>query len=250
MNRYFLELAYKGHGFAGFQVQQNAPTIQWEVEKAFLTYFRRPVALTGSSRTDTGVHALQNYFHFDWESEIDPQCLYNLNAILPAGIVLRSIKKMAAEAHCRFDARSRVYRYYCYNRKDPFLDDRAYYYPYPLNEELLRQAAGELLLHTDFASFSKRGSQVKTTQCQLMRSEWVREGGCLVYEVEANRFLRGMVRGLVATMLRVGVGKLKMDEFRGVILAKDNRVADFAVPGHGLFLMEVNFGEGYWGARG
>ncbi len=246
MNRYFLEVSYKGKGYAGFQIQQNAPTIQYEVEKALATFFRQPISLTGSSRTDSGVHALQNYFHFDFEEVINPASIYNLNAILPGSIVIKTLVRVSESAHCRFDAISREYKYFIYQQKDPFLEETAYYYPYTLDIELLEKAAKVIMQYRNFASFSKRGTQVKTFDCTIQKSEWIRENGCQVYNVIANRFLRGMVRGLVATMLQVGRGKLTMDDFHRVIASEDTAEADFAVPGHGLFLVSVNYAPGYF----
>lgn len=246
MKRYFIELAYKGKGYAGFQVQQNAITIQSEVEKALQMYYRESIALTGSSRTDAGVHALQNFFHFDFAGEIKQKSIYNLNAILPAGIVIKSIIPVRNGAHCRFDATSREYRYYIYQQKDPFVDETAYYYPYTLDVDVLQEAAGMLMQYSNFESFSKRGTQVKTFECRIEKSEWLREEGLLVYNVIGNRFLRGMVRGLVATMLQVGRKKISLTRFREIIDARDNTVADFSVPGHGLFLVRVGFREGYF----
>jgi tRNA pseudouridine38-40 synthase len=247
MNRYFLELAYMGKGYAGFQIQENALTIQEEVEKALKIYYRESFDLTGSSRTDAGVHALQNYFHFDSALEMDPSSLYNLNAILPGSIVIKSIRKMKQEAHCRFDALSREYRYYVYASKNPFIAETAYYYPYKINVDALQQAAEEIKQHQDFESFSKRNTQVNNFQCSIKSSEWLLEKDCFVYRVVANRFLRGMVRGLVGTMLQVGRGKMNLEQFKGVIEARDASKADFAVPGQGLFLVSVNYPEEYFG---
>jgi hypothetical protein len=132
MPRTFLEVAYRGTHYSGFQIQDNAPSIQQEVEKALEVVFRRPFTLTGSSRTDSGVHALQNYFHFDYEGLIDKRILYNINAILPPDIVLKDIRSVVPDAHCRYDALSREYRYYIYRTKNPFLVDRAWFFPlYP-----------------------------------------------------------------------------------------------------------------------
>ena len=241
MIRYFLEVTYVGTGYAGFQIQENAHTIQAEVEQAFQVFFRRPVELTGSSRTDAGVHALQNYFHFDWPEPIDPECLYNLNALLPGGIALRRCIQVDTEAHCRFDALSRVYEYHVYFRKDPFLEGRAYYFPYPMQKERLSQAAAVLVNYQDFLAFSKRRTQVKTTICQIPQIEWLFEEQKWVYRVEANRFLRGMVRGLVGTMLQVGRGKMDLIEFQDIIESKDAQRADFSVPPEGLYLVKVDF---------
>ncbi|MFY7839715.1 MAG: tRNA pseudouridine(38-40) synthase TruA, partial [Lacibacter sp.] len=213
MPRYFLELSYKGEKYSGFQVQQNAVTIQSEVEKAFAVFFRKTVELTGSSRTDTGVHALQNYFHFDWQDEFPQQAIYNLNAILPADIVIKSVKEVASDAHCRFHATAREYKYFIYDAKNPFIDDRAWYFPYKLNIDHLNSCAQKILANKDFSAFSKRNTQVKTFQCSIIESEWLYEDGCLVYHVKANRFLRGMVRGLVGTMVRVSRGGMGMAVF-------------------------------------
>ena len=239
MARFFLEVAYRGTAYSGFQSQENANTIQQEVEQAFRTLQRNAVVLTGSSRTDAGVHALQNFFHFDFESPLHPQFVYKINAILPSDIVVRSVKQVADDAHCRFDASSRVYDYFIYRSKDPFLEDRAWYFPYTLNMEALQEAAALLMRYHDFTSFSKRNTQVKTFECSIMESSWRQQQDCLVYRVRANRFLRGMVRALVATMLQVGRGTLSLEDFRAVIDAKDCTRASFAAPAHGLFLVEV-----------
>jgi tRNA pseudouridine38-40 synthase len=239
MARFFLEVAYRGTAYSGFQSQENANTIQQEVEQAFRTLQRYAVVLTGSSRTDAGVHALQNFFHFDFESPLHPQFVYKINAILPSDIVVRSVQQVADDAHCRFDASSRVYDYFIYRSKDPFLEDRAWYFPYTLNMEALQEAAALLMRHHDFTSFSKRNTQVKTFECSIMESSWRQQQDCLVYRVRANRFLRGMVRALVATMLQVGRGTLSLEDFRAVIDAKDCTRASFAAPAHGLFLVEV-----------
>jgi tRNA pseudouridine38-40 synthase len=241
MLRYFLEVSYKGTNYSGFQSQKNANSIQEEVEKAFAILHKEKAVLTGSSRTDAGVHAFQNFFHFDFEKSLHPQLVYKINAILPEDIVVKSVMQVNPDAHCRFDAVSREYKYFVYRQKDPFLRDRAYYYPYKINIEKLQQAAAILTEYQDFTSFSKRNTQVKTFVCQIQRSEWVEENQCLVYNVKANRFLRGMVRALVATMLKVGRGTIDLEEFRSIVEAKDCTQASFAVPATGLFLIAVNY---------
>lgn len=241
MPRYFLEVAYKGTLYSGFQIQDNASSIQQEVEKALEVFYRQPIALTGSSRTDTGVHAMQNFFHFDYQGVIEDKVLYNMNSILPADIVVKSIRPVAPDAHCRYDALSREYRYYLYRQKNPFLADRAWFYPYTLDRDKLRAAAALIPEYQDFTSFSKRSTQVKTFLCTVQESAWKEEETGLVYHVKANRFLRGMVRGLVGTMLQVGRGKLSVEDFAEVIRRKDNQLADFSAPGHGLFLYQIYF---------
>ena len=244
--RYFLEVAYKGTNYSGFQSQKNANTIQDEIEKAFKILLKKEIELTGSSRTDAGVHAHQNYFHFDIESELSPKLLYNLNAILPEDIATNKLIRMKGDAHCRFDAISREYKYYIYKKKNPFLVDKAYYFPYRLDIDLMQNAASIIKEYSDFTSFSKKHTQVKSFECEIKESKWIIENDCLVYHVKANRFLRGMVRALTATMLKLGRAKINVDVFRKIIESKDCSLANFAVPAHGLFLVEVSFSNNYF----
>ena len=244
MPRFFMEVSYRGDRYSGFQVQKNANTIQAEVEKALKIFFKSSIELTGSSRTDAGVHAAQNFFHFDLDEGISVDWareVYRINAILPLDIVVRKVFSVPAMAHCRFDADYRWYEYTIYRNKDPFLADYAYYYPYSLHFDLLQEAAALLLHCQDFSSFSKRNTQVKSKECTLSESKWKMKGDQLVYSVKANRFLRGMVKGLVGTMLRVGRGKINLEEFRQIIESADPARVDFSVPGHGLILREVHF---------
>jgi tRNA pseudouridine38-40 synthase len=242
--RYFIEVAYKGTRFAGFQVQDTAHTVQAAIDHAISTLMRSAIVTTGSSRTDAGVHALQNFLHFDTELALHPQFIYKVNAILPGDIVLRHVYRVPDEAHSRFAALSRSYEYTLYLNKDPFLQDRGYFYPYRLDMGLLQEAADILMEYQDFMTFSKRNTQVKTYNCDIMSSTWAAGEDRIVYNVTANRFLRGMVRGLVGTMLRVGRGKLSMQGFRDAIESRNCVNADFAVPPQGLFLMKVAYPEG------
>lgn len=245
MSRYFIEVSYKGTNYAGFQIQQNANSIQAEIEKALKIFFKADFQLTCSSRTDAGVHALKNYFHFDSEvlpvNEMIDNIIYNLNAILPADIVLKKIYQVHSDAHCRFNAVAREYKYFIYKDKDPFLLERAYYYPYALDIDKLQQAASLLINYRDFTSFSKRNTQVKTFNCTISVSKWHQQEKQLIYCVKSNRFLRGMVRGLVGTMLRVGAGKITVDDFYKIIEMRDCSKANFSVPAQGLFLIDVQY---------
>lgn len=260
MPRYFIEVSYKGTAYSGFQVQKNANSIQSEIEKALFIYFKRPFSLTGASRTDTGVHALQNYFHFDTEDPLKKQkrdgiaadviqdfdkmgILYSLNSILPRDIVIKRVFPVLPNDHCRFDAILRGYKYFIYSNKNPFLQDRAFYYPYRLDVSKLQEAAQLILKYKDFSAFSKRNTQVKDFICRIKASEWLEEKNMLIYHVEANRFLRGMVKGLTGTMLRVGTGKITIENFEEIIRSKDCTKADFSVPAHGLFLIKVEYNE-------
>lgn len=240
MPRYFIEVSYKGTNYSGFQVQDNANSVQAEIEKALEIFYKEKFELTGSSRTDAGVHALQNFFHVDTELTVNDDA-YNLNAILPWDIVIKKIFKVADNAHCRFDATGREYHYHIYRQKNPFLQDVAFYIPYSIDLELMQLAAKEIMKHTDFTSFSKRNTQVKSFQCNIYQSEWVQDVDCFIYKVKANRFLRGMVKGLVGTMLLAGKKKITLEEFKSIILSKDSVKADFSVPSRGLFLNKVSF---------
>ncbi len=240
MPRYFIEVAYQGTAYSGFQVQKNANSVQAEVEKALQIFFREKFELTGSSRTDAGVHALQNFFHFDSPVPV-VDASYQLNAILPGDIVIKNIREVNVDVHCRFDAVSREYRYNIYHRKNPFIADTAYYYPYALNIDLLQEAAAAILEYKDFTAFSKRNTQVKSFLCNIYSSEWLLHEGQLIYQVKANRFLRGMVKGLVGTMLQVGRGKSSTAAFKKIIESKDPSKVDFSVPSHGLFLCKVEY---------
>ena len=274
MPRYFIELSYKGTAYSGFQIQKNSVTIQSELEKALEIFFKKPFALTGASRTDSGVHALQNFFHFDTDqllgismpvdqSEITSQeflmknleqdlpsgqeemnlkkYIYNINAILPHDIAVKRIFRVDDHAHCRFDAIYREYKYFIYRDKNPFLQHTAYYYPYQLNLIKLNEAASLLLGKKDFTSFSKRNTQVKNFICDIQQSEWIVEESKLIYHVKANRFLRGMVKAMVGTMLRVGTDKITLNEFNQIIEKKDCLGSDFSVPSHALFLIAVKY---------
>jgi len=244
--RYFLEVSYKGTNYSGFQAQKNANTIQAEVEKALFVLLKKQITLTGSSRTDAGVHALQNFFHFDWNENISIDILYKLNAILPSDIVGKNLIRVSDSSHCRFDAVNREYKYIIYNKKNPFLIDRGFYYPFRLDLEKMNDAAKIIKRNNDFSSFSKSKTQVKSFICNIYECEWIITDERLVFYIKANRFLRGMIRALTSTMLKIGRKTLTLNDFQTIIDAKDCRKASFAVPAHGLFLISVNYTEGYF----
>jgi tRNA pseudouridine38-40 synthase len=243
MHTYFLALGYKGTKYAGFQIQDNAQTIQGEIEKAASIFLREPLSLTGSSRTDAGVHAQLNYFHFQSEREFGAEFIYHVNAILPSDIVLKGLYKVPEGSHSRFDAVARKYTYYLYGAKDPFQEDRAWFYPYPMDEELLNQAAASLLGEYDFTSFAKTRTQVYTHLCSIETCNWERTPTGWKFTIQGNRFLRGMVRALVATMVKVGRGKITVSDFSEVRTAMNSKRADFSAPAHGLHLDSVIYPE-------
>ncbi len=238
MNRYFLDIAYNGTLYHGWQIQANAHTVQAELQKALETVFRQPIETLGSGRTDTGVHAWQQMVHFD--AQALPQRLqYALNALLPADIAVKHIFQVAPTAHARFDAVSRSYEYRICHTKNPFLLKQIYRYPIRPDLERMNEAAALLLQHTDFECFSKVKTEVNTFLCTITEARWVYEGEMLVFHISANRFLRGMVRAIVGTLLEVGEGKMTTAMFEQIIQSKDRRKAGRAVPPDGLFLTKV-----------
>ncbi|HEU0109266.1 MAG TPA: tRNA pseudouridine(38-40) synthase TruA [Flavisolibacter sp.] len=244
MARYFLEVAYKGTRYSGFQIQENALTIQTEIENAFSVLHRMPVSLTGSSRTDAGVHALQNFFHFDFNDPVNSQFIYKMNAILPGDIVVRSIFEMPPGAHSRFDATAREYIYKIHRFKDPFSSETSLFYPFKLDMDAMYQAASIVLSQSNFFAFSKTNTQVKTFECSIVKSNWASKGEELTYTIKGNRFLRGMVRLLTATMLKVGRRKLTLQEFESFF--RNPVKCGFSIPATGLFLKEVSYPENYF----
>lgn len=230
-----------GTRYSGFQIQPGAPTVQGEVERALGTVLRHPISLTGSSRTDAGVHALSNYFHFDHPVPLDSHVLRGVNALLPTDIAATSLRQVSDAAHCRFDAVSRRYRYRLHACKDPFIGDRSWYYPYPISEEVLHGIASRLPGRADFRSFSKRRTQVGSYVCEIRNCGWERLESGWQFEVEGDRFLRGMVRGLVGTMLQAARGRMDVEGFFSILRSQDSIRADFTPPGRGLTLLAVKF---------
>lgn len=245
MARYFLEVMYDGTAFHGSQLQGDIPTVQLAVNKALSTLLRRDIESFGASRTDEGVHALSAFYHFDLEEELHPAFQYKMNAVLPPELSLKTMyQSINPELNARFDAISRQYRYRIYSKKNPFLNKRALYFPFYINRDILNQTAQVLKEYGDFESFSKRNTQTFTFKCTIMQSYWEDVGEELHYVVEANRFLRGMVRGLVATQLNIARGSSSIADFRKIIEAKDCTKAFFNVTGHGLYLEKINYPEG------
>jgi tRNA pseudouridine38-40 synthase len=241
MARYFIEVSYDGATFGGFQIQQNQQTIQGALEEAMTILFRQSIPLTGASRTDAGVHALQNYLHFDTDLTITAKHIYNLNAILPNTIVVRDIYIVPETAHSRFDAIKRSYIYKIHTQKSPFLEGRSWHYPFPVSISALQEAADSLLTYTNFESFSKKNTSVNTFDCTITKAQWIQEGGTITFNIDSNRFLRGMIRGLVGTMLQVGRGQTNLEAWHEIIRSKNEQNVDFSTPAHGLYLSEIEY---------
>ncbi len=244
MARYFLEVAYNGTAFHGSQLQGTTPTVQLYINHALTTLLREDIISFGASRTDEGVHALCNFYHFDTDKELHQNFQYKMNAILPGAIAVKQLYSGPDTLNARFDAISRRYRYRIYHKKDPFLLHRALFYPFTINTTLLHEAAALLPKYSNFETFSKRNTQSKTFLCKLTRSEWEEHRNELHYVVEGNRFLRGMVRGLVGTQLQVARGKISMSAFKELIEGMDCTKADFSVTGNGLYLEDISYPEG------
>lgn len=241
MSRYFLEVAYDGGSFGGFQIQTNQDTIQGEVEKALETIYRQAFELTGASRTDAGVHGLQNFFHFDTQLPIESKHLYNLNALLPKTIVAKAFYEVPSHAHARFDAVKRAYLYKIHTVKNPFLEGFSWLYPYSVNIELMQKASQTLLSYSNFETFSKKNTQVNNFECRITKANWEQTKEGYTFHIESNRFLRGMIRGLVGTLLQVGRGQISLERWHQIVAARNEQLADFSTPAHGLYLSLIEY---------
>lgn len=243
MNRYFIYLSYNGKQYNGWQTQPNGVTVQQTIEEALATLLREPVPIVGAGRTDAGVHARLMVAHFDREEPIaDLKFLAEkLNRVLPKDIAIHRIVGVTPEAHARFDATSRTYKYCLATRKDPFLYDLTYRYPGQLDFEAMNAACPILFEYRDFTSFSKLHTDVKTNNCRIQQARWEKEGDMWVFTITADRFLRNMVRAIVGTLLEIGRGRMTADGLRRVIEAKDRCKAGVSVPGHALYLVDITY---------
>jgi tRNA pseudouridine38-40 synthase len=241
--RYFLEISYKGTRYHGWQIQPNAITVQEVLNKALSTLLGEPVDTLGSGRTDTGVHAYVQVVHLDTEKEIKDSFLVSINAILPKDIAVHWIRAVHKDAHARFDALQRSYVYKIALQKNPFDQELVWFYRGQPNVYLMNQAAALLLRHTDFECFSKVHTEVNNFNCTITRAYWEQNGTRLHFHITANRFLRGMVRAIVGTLLEVGKGKCSIEDFEKILLSKDRNKAGMAAPPEGLYLCEVSYPE-------
>lgn len=242
--RYFIELAYNGTDYHGWQIQPNAITVQECLDKALSVYFRQPVATLGCGRTDSGVHAHQFFAHFDLHIDLlkrpEPdRCVAGINSLLPYQIAVKRIFEVHAEAHARFDATARAYQYHVHFHKDPFKLDRSWLFKGQLDVEAMNAAASRLLAYTDFSCFSKSHTQTFTNNCKVSAAyfEWQADG--LVFTIRADRFLRNMVRAVVGTLVRVGKHEIELEQFEAIIASKDRSNAGQSVPACGLYLVNV-----------
>jgi tRNA pseudouridine38-40 synthase len=240
--RYFIEFAYNGKNYHGFQVQPNVSSVQETLDKALTLLFKQKIEVVGAGRTDSGVHAKQMYAHFDCDFEIDSAHWVNkFNSYLGLDIVIFRFIKVQEDAHTRFDAVSRTYEYYIHTFKDVFQNEGSWYYHNTLNVDQMNAACAILFEYTDFECFSKTNTDVNTFLCTITQAHWEVNNKQLKFTITANRFLRNMVRAIVGTLINVGIGKITLDEFREVIESKSRQKAGFSVPAHGLYLVEVKY---------
>jgi tRNA pseudouridine38-40 synthase len=245
MQRYFIQLSYDGTAYHGWQMQPNGITVQERLEKALSVVARAPISVTGAGRTDAGVHASFYVAHFDAENENfdNEKIIHNLNSLLPHDIAVQNVYKVNPEAHARFDALSRTYKYFLVKRKDPFTRQYACKQTRIPDVVKMNEAAKKIFDYEDFTSFSKLGTDVKTNNCKVDVAQWIDQGSRYVFTIRADRFLRNMVRSIVGTLLDVGFGKLTIDDFCGIIEAKDRCAAGASVPAKGLFLVDILYPE-------
>jgi tRNA pseudouridine38-40 synthase len=245
MQRYFIQLAYNGSNYHGWQVQPNALTVQEVMEKGISTILGQKVEITGAGRTDTGVHASFYVAHFDLPESVENpnQLAVRLNRILPNDISIIQIFPVEADLHARFSAISRTYHYFLSNQKEPFRKEFTTRCNFLLDVEKMNEAAALLLNYKDFTSFSKLHTDVKTNFCNVMNAEWKGKNGLFVFEIKADRFLRNMVRAITGTLIDVGRDKISISDFISIIESKDRGVAGASVEAKGLFLTDIEYPE-------
>ncbi|MDN3586724.1 tRNA pseudouridine(38-40) synthase TruA [Pedobacter aquatilis] len=242
--RYFIQIAYDGSLYHGWQIQPNAVTVQELLDKAMSTFFRQPIETLGCGRTDSGVHATEFFAHFDVEHIREDKvfsAVGGINAMLPYQIAAKKIIAVADDAHARFDATARAYKYYIHFEKDPFKLNRSWLVKDKLDIKLMNEAANELLNYTDFSCFSKSNTQTFTNNCKIVRAQFEEENGSLVFTIEADRFLRNMVRAIVGTLVRIGKKEINLSDFTNIIDSKNRSNAGQSVPACGLYLVKVEY---------
>ena len=249
MPRYFIQLAYNGTNYNGWQVQDNTPnTVQQILNEKLSMIIGHPVEVVGCGRTDTGVHARDYYAHFDSEKtdlhQPGTNYVYKLNKVLPFQIAVSKIILVKDNASARFDAQLRTYEYLVHTFKNPFLFDGSLYVFGDINFEAMNEAAAYLLTVTDFTSFSKVNTQARTNNCNIIFAQWLKQNDHeYVFKITANRFLRNMVRAIVGTLLEVGKGKITFEEFKTIVSDKNRSNAGMSVPAHALYLTQVRYPE-------
>ena len=243
--RFFIYFSYKGTAYHGWQFQPNGISVQEVLTQALCTILRTTLEITGAGRTDTGVHAKLMVAHFDVETDLPANLdlVSKLNSFLPNDIAVFKIVEVKTNAHARFDAISRRYEYHVVTRKNVFKNELAARGSQNMNFEAMNIAAKTLLEYRDFTSFSKLHTDVKTNNCAISHAEWTQQDEEWIFSIQADRFLRNMVRAIVGTLFEVGRNKMSVEEFRAVIEAKNRCKAGVSVPAHGLYLVDIQYPE-------
>lgn len=243
IKRFFLEIAYDGTAYHGWQIQPNAISVQEILNHALHTFLREEIETIGAGRTDTGVHAKQLYVHFDSANPIlvdNPyRALQAINALLPFDISVKRIIEVAEDSHARFDATERSYEYHIHSKKNPFLINKSWLLRDIPDIEKMNEAARFLLGTKDFECFSKSNTQVFTNICTIKEARWEQNGDHFVFHITADRFLRNMVRAIVGTLLEIGVKGKPISYIQEVLESKNRSKAGVSVPAHGLYLTRV-----------
>ena len=235
-----LLIEFDGTNFVGWQTQAEGRSVQETIARVLEQVLQEPINLIGSGRTDSGVHARGMVASFTTNASLGSgSVLSSLNGLLPEDVLIHSVEEMPEAFHARFDAKERMYKYYIALRPTAIGRMYEWYLRYSLNVRAMNEAAETLLGEHDFTSFCKYDPSVKSYISSIIISRWIEQPTHLVFEIRANRFLHGMVRGLVGTMIDVGRGYTPTAEFAHILAAKDRREAGMAAPPHGLFLEEV-----------
>jgi len=245
VGRYFIDISYNGANYGGWQSQNNAPSIQETMQRIGRLVLKQDIVIVGSSRTDAGVHAIHQIAQLDFEPfDSLEQHVFKWNMALPNDISIAKLIQVNSDSRCRFDAVSRSYEYIISKKKDPFWHNRSLYWYGNLDISKLNECCSLLMKYVEYEAFSKVQTQVNHFECQILEATWKSENDLVLFEIRANRFLRGMVRALVGTMMEVGKGKKSVHDFERIILSKDRKKAGENVPAYGLYLVSVNYPDG------
>jgi len=248
ITRYFIEISYDGKEYHGWQIQPSSITIQQVLTDCLSKLLKYNINLVGAGRTDTGVHAKQMFAHFDLNFNINDNLgfLHKINSFLPQDIYVKSLKKVKNETHARFDAISRKYEYIISKNKSPLFRNKVYHISKKLNIELMKKASNILFDFNDFTSFSKLHTQTKTNNCDIKSIFWKEKDDFLIFQIEADRFLRNMVRAIVGTLIDIGLEKITLIDFENIIKSKDRSKASASAPAHALYLISILYPKHIW----
>jgi tRNA pseudouridine38-40 synthase len=240
--RYFLELSYNGSCYHGWQYQPNAISVQEVMEKTLSTLLKEKTSIVGAGRTDTGVHAKQMFAHFDTTVVFSVEKLrFKLNSFLPKDIAIQNIFEVDDEAHARFNAISRTYKYKISLQKSVFSFNNSYYLKSVLDVKKMNEAAKILFEYENFKCFSRSNTDVNTYNCKVIKAEWTVAENELIFTIKANRFLRNMVRAIVGTLINIGSNKMNIEQFHNIIKSQDRTKAGASVPGYALYLTQIEY---------